>query len=357
MSKKNLIIAAVALGLIAVLVQVFSSDKNKKADSRIDLALAEVNLVESTDEVVIEDSASALHLVKRNKDWFVSEKDDYPVDMKKLVDLFDKLTTYRVASLVTRDSERLAHFKLYYPKEGDNTGSTGTQVLLKGSGKTEFKMVVGKNRDSVSSGSNSQAAADGTYIRIGDEKKVFLIKENLAFNTDIDDWLNKTLVNIDEDRIKMIRFETQNGHFAFSREKKEDQLKLKRDSKKEKTNQSEISAITSELKDFSIETVIKKTSPIQKKLSLKSDISVELFDESVFSFQLLEKSKADPLKKDKEAREKTYYVNVLPSTSAASKEKWRSLYSLSEKWLFEIDEWQAKKWLKSRKDFISSDDS
>lgn len=355
MSKKNLIYTALILAVIAVAIQYFSDSQQKKSDPRLGLPLAEDNLIETIDEIILEDAKTAIHMKKKEDQWLITEKDNYPADIEELIKLLDNITTYKIASLVTRNPDRLAHFKLKSKKESDSDEkSTGTLLKFKGDNQDIFQIIVGKNRDSVSSRENAPTYPDGTYVRIGDESTVYLIKENLTLDTDLDNWMQKVLVKLEKDQIKSIKYQTPEARFIIERESKDQKLSVPDLEDDKKMNDSEISEALTELERFSIQQILPRNQQLETELELKSAVSVELFDKSSFDFQLLTKTETDPLQKKEDPEKTVYYVKILPSSAEIAKQKWQPIYTLAEKWLFELEEWKAKKWIKTREDFVVS---
>jgi uncharacterized protein DUF4340 len=199
MSKKNLLIAAALLVSIAVFVQLYSKKSKRSGDSPVGSTLASVDLADTTDEIVIENSKSATHLKKNGDEWVITDKSNFPVDTQKLVALLENVTTYRIASLVSKDKNRLAHFKLQTKTESSNDETTGTALSFRSKGKTLFSMVAGRNRDSISSNPKQPSRPDGTYIRIGLQGVVYLVKENLSFETNKDEWMRTVLLSLNEE--------------------------------------------------------------------------------------------------------------------------------------------------------------
>ena len=356
MLKRNLIIIAVVLGVLALAAQYISSPKKGLRDSRINKTLASVDLVEKVDEIVIENNDSIIHLQKIGNNWRIKEKDGYLVNVQEILTLLEKITSYKVASIVTQNKDRLAYFKLLYKTEGGDSKSVGSQLILKAEQKPLYTLLVGRHRDSISKSSNVPSYPDGTYIRIGDDVSVFLIKENLALDLNPNAWVQKKLVMIEEDQIKAVRYETQTDRFILSRESKERNLVLSGLGKDEKTSDFERSTMVNALKEFTVDDVISRNQKLESGLEMKSDVSVELFDQSIFEFQVFAKTVSDPLKKKESEKKLTYYLKLVVPPSEVSQKKWEAIYSLADKWLFEIEEWRAKKWLKSRKEFITAED-
>jgi len=210
MSKRNLIIIAVVLVVFALGIQFFSSSKNSRRDSRIGVTLVDSDIVESIEEIVIEKDTAALHLQKQDNLWRIKEKNGYPANVKDILTLIQNITSYKVASIVTENPNRLAYFKLLNKSESGDKSSQGSLLTFKSGDKPIFELLVGKHRDSIDKGSDAPAYPDGTYVRLGDSKSVFLIKENLDLNADAGTWMQKQLAIIEEEQIKAVRYETQN---------------------------------------------------------------------------------------------------------------------------------------------------
>jgi len=351
MKKKNLLIIAIALVIAAVLLQTRNDSDQPAQDPRLSQPLYSGQQLETIDEVVIEKPGAMIHLLKKDGEWIIPKQDNYPVNSKALLELMDKLTSYRPAALITREADRLGHFRLLPPTETKTGDTEGTKLSLKSAGNVVFSLLLGKHRTAAASGSGSPPRDDGTYIRLGDEAAVYLIKENLDLDVEADPWMMKSLVRIEQDQIKAIRYETPLTRFVLERQQKEQELEIAHDKEKEKINAYERSGILAELKDFTIDGVVPRKPELESRLELKSDISVELFDGAVFAFQLLGQTKTNPLAKDAKP-ETTYYINLLPSTDPVSRNKWASVYYLRDMWLFTIDDWKARKWLKTRQDFV-----
>ncbi len=355
MSKRNLIIAAALLIAIAIFVNLYSKKSRQKADSPIGKQIASIELVETIDEIVIQKQQSALHLQKKANRWLIKEKNEFPANTQKLVELLDSITTYRLASLITKDKNRLAHFGLLFNSEGKNDGEkAGTQLLLKSGGNVVFKMIAGKNRNSVSSNPNLPSRPDGTYVRIGETAAVYLVKENINFQTEIVEWIQKILITTNKAQIKSIRLEGPGTQVLFDKENSDKKLIVTGLSVSELTDEGAVKDMLDELEALSISNAIQRNSDLENKLGLKSTISVALFDGSKLTFQILVKTQKKPLEKDKDNVEEIHYLDLLSASAAGNNSDWNALNELGKLWLFELEEWQAKNWLKTKKDFTKA---
>jgi hypothetical protein len=348
MSKKNLLIIAVLLVAIAAFVQLYSKRDRRQGDSPVGKAIASVGLVEKIDNISINKGDKTIHFQKQADRWVTVEKNMFPVDMEELLKLLDNITSYRIASLVTSDENRFPDFKL-------TKASGGITLTLKSGDKDVFHMVVGKNRASASTGNAAPGRPDGTYIKIGDQKAVFLIKENLDIEADINSWIKKTLFSLARKQVKSLRLESPSAQLSFSREDAKSDLSLAGLAKTEVQNQQPVKNLLEELESFEISDALAPKDISEKELQLKSAITVGLFDGSTLGFRILVKSKKNPLAENKEDKEElTYYVKLVELNPAEKNASWGQLEELGKKWLFEIDDWRAENWLKARKDYIKS---
>ena len=355
MSKRNLIIAAALLIIIAIFVNLYSKKNKRPGDSPIGKQIARTELVETIDEIVIEKQETALHLHKKAHRWLITEKNEFPANTQKLVELLDSITTYRLAALVTKDKDRLAHFGLLLNEEAKNgEGTTGTQLVLKSKGKVVFKMIAGKNRDSVSSNPNLPSRPDGTYVRIGETAAVYLVKENINFETQLDAWVQKVLITMNKDQIKSVQFESPGSRLRFERENSDKKLLVTDLSSSEITDEEAVKEMLDELETLSVYNAIQRNSDLENRLGLKSEISVTLFDGSKLNFQILVKTEKKTLEKDKDNVVETHYLNLLSASPAGKNADWKEINELGKSWLFELEKWQATNWLKTKKDFTKA---
>ncbi len=357
MAKRNLIIAASVLIILAAVSQLITQQNNKTTDDKVGNYIFSSALISSFDEVIIEDMKEHVHLNKNGDQWTVAEREGFTANNNDLVKIVDELTNYKVAALVTKDKKRLDYFKVKYKTEsGSNENTTGTQLILKGSGKEVFKMIAGKQRDSKPANPESPPHPDGTYVRIGEAETVYLIKENLNLETNPDEWIDKSIFKVGKDEVKSIRYELTNDRFELKREEKGKKLELVGLGKDEKTSDYEQSSLLTDLEDYKIDEIIKKSSQPEKELALKSVITVATFDDETLEFQLLAKEEIDPLEKDESKKKKsTYFIKVPSPTNPSETSRWKNIHQLGQKWLFKLDEWQAKRWTKTKKDFTTSD--
>lgn len=341
MSKRNLVIAAAALCILAVVTHFAGKSRNPDASTpRIGKSILNTEITEQLDSIKIDSTDSHVELVKKDGIWSIADSDGFPVNLEKLLQITENLTSYKVASLVTKDPERMTHFEVNY--KGEKGTLKGTQIVFENKGAVTFKMVVGKNRNSAS---GTPGASGGTYIRIGDEPVVYLIKEALYLDADPNDWTQRHLFKVDKEEIQSVNFKTASAEYSLFRKDAKAKFSLADLKAGETFNDDTMSDVFIEFKDFNFRKYIEKTSTDTfKGLREKSVVTIATLEGAKLSFKLFEKK----LKKD----ESNYYVEILPSDNATNLKRWKSAFELGKRWIFEISNWKAERWFRDRDKYI-----
>ncbi len=355
MSKKNLLIIAGVLVVLAFVSQWFTQSGNKSKDEKIGQPILEAALVEAFDELILEDSKGVVRIKKAGDTWGVQEKNNYPVDMGKMMELVGELTQTKVASLVTKDEKRLAHFKVVYRNsEGGDNNTAGTQLTLQSEGKVVFKMMAGKKRDSKSSQANMPTHSDGQYIRIGDQKSVYLSKNDFILETDPKEWIKSTLFSIDKKEIEAVQFKSKSDSFELKRAEKGKELLVSTMKENEEIETYERNSIESDLESFSIEDIFESSLVKRSDLELQSTVTVNLYNDAPLSFNVYRKLLEDPIgpPKKEEEKEYIYFVEFMEVSDLKADSVWNEVQQLGKQWMFKLEEWKANRWIRERSDFV-----
>jgi Domain of unknown function (DUF4340) len=145
-------------------------------------------------------------LKKGASDWLVAER-DYPADSGKIRKLLLDLGALNVV-------EEKTHTQANYPQLGveDTTSpkSTGTRVAVVTPTKV-FELIIGKS-----------SSAKSGYVRVPTSEAALLAAPSLFVDGDPKHWLDHTLIDIRQERIKEIEEKPAEGTaYTVSREKKE----------------------------------------------------------------------------------------------------------------------------------------
>ncbi len=351
MSKRNLVITAAVLVALALVSQWFGRSENNKQDAKIGSPILASSQVDAFNEVILQNSSGKTTIQKKEDSWVLAEKNSFPANVEKLLELVEKLTVSNVGSLVTKDEKRLAYFKVvYWDDESASIENSGTQLLLNNQGQNIFSMMVGKKRQSKS------GQPDGVYIRVGDDPFVYLIKENLVLETDPIEWIRSSLFKLDKKEVNSVILEVSGDRVKLERKEKGENLELAGLKEGQKTAEYEVSSLLSDLENFKIDNLVAKNEIREKDLSLKSVVTVSVFDSPDLRFNVLSRTLPQEAAAEAEEEEK-YFISLLKSNDPEAQQKWGDIYNLGETWLFEMDDWKAKRWVKVRKDFIEDKDS
>jgi hypothetical protein len=145
-------------------------------------------------------------LKKGASDWMVGER-DYPADSGKVRKFLLDLGALNVV-------EEKTHSAVNYPKLGveDTTSpkATGTRVAVVTPNKV-YELIIGKS-------SNAKSG----YVRVPTTEQALLAAPSLSVDADPKRWLDHTLIDIHQDRVKEMEEKPADGPaYTASREKKE----------------------------------------------------------------------------------------------------------------------------------------
>lgn len=136
--------------------------------------------------------------------WTASDKYDYPVDQDEVRKLIVGLSDMRYVEAKTRREDRLDRLDLGDPKA---EGSDARLVRLEdAAGQVLAEIIIGKERRRYTGGRDA-----GTYIRHSGETQAWLASGGLFVKRRLDDWLDKSLVNIANDSIRRVDIRPASG--------------------------------------------------------------------------------------------------------------------------------------------------
>lgn len=140
---------------------------------------------------------------RKNQQWLLEQKDNYPADAQKIHSWLMTLMNSKVLELKTKNPywhEKLGLFPL-------NTG--GKKVQLQQGEETAFSLFIGNP-----SGLNGL----GTYVRLADDNQALLVSGDLLFSSAEIDWLNREILKIAEQDIHSIIVNNAQEPFTLSQE-------------------------------------------------------------------------------------------------------------------------------------------
>jgi hypothetical protein len=195
----TLLIAAVAV--IALALYLSASNSGRSGDSLTAGAPVLPGLRSSLNSItevrLIKGDGTRTTLKKREKDWVVAER-DFRADSGRVRKLLLDLSDLSVVEEKTRDPANYAKLGVEDVK-GPNASGTRVELVDPGA-KKNVALIVGKS-----------AGAKSNYVRVPDTEQSLLAGPQIAVETDPRRWLDRTVVDILQDRVKEVAVTPASG--------------------------------------------------------------------------------------------------------------------------------------------------
>jgi hypothetical protein len=145
----------------------------------------------------------AVSLGKKQDQWVVKDRYDYPADFSKIADFVRALQQMKVGSTFEVSEATLKRLKLRHPQATDvPDDEKGILVELKDDvGESLASLVIGSRRDS----DQDEGPPRGQYIRLASEEMVYLVDKVIdSYLQKPEDWLAKLLVDLEDDAVQKV---------------------------------------------------------------------------------------------------------------------------------------------------------
>ena len=174
-------------------------------------------------QIDLRDGKNKTTLQRKDDNWIVVERGNYPADFKAISDLIIKLIDLKVVQAEQIGESLLPRVELVEPAKVKNAGEgAGTQVELKdASGKTLANLVLGKTILKKDPGNPLPNAVDGVpagrYVRLMEKNSVVVVSDPLAnARAQPGAWIDKTFPKVD--RIKTLTAAGPQASWKVTRE-------------------------------------------------------------------------------------------------------------------------------------------
>jgi hypothetical protein len=259
MKTRTLIILLIILGFLAgvgaLIIRLKATDRSKENLGALLLGNLPANEIVS---ITIQGAKDSVSLAKEEDRWIVADRFHYPADFSKIIDLVRRLKEAKIGRQFEASEETQRRLSLKNPDDPDAAEEEkGIRILLSDKQETPLaSLLLGKTRE----GGAERRFPSGQYVRLGKEPKIYLIDQHFAYlQKKPAEWLDKTLVEVDEEEVKKISCMTPDGkktHFAFERSEKEKDLEpvnLPKDRKVKKSALERLSRALSSLRMENVE--------------------------------------------------------------------------------------------------------
>lgn len=219
MGNRNLVFIAVTVVAVvaAVAISQQRAPQTRKETSLLfpDLA-AKVNEVS---ELQIRDALSELTVRRVSGTWRVAEGDDYPALVDKVKQTVVGAADLRVVAEKTQNPD--LHKRLGV-EDLESKGAESHLLTLKSGGEELASFIKGKARRS-----QSPSHSPGFYARLPDQPQALLVEGGLEISTDVAEWIERDIVDIEGVEVSDIRLSHREGpEVVLKRETPEDDLVL-----------------------------------------------------------------------------------------------------------------------------------
>lgn len=207
-ARRVLILLAAGIVVIAFAIWLSSRRNLERATAAGDLVLPglESALNSVTEVRLTKGDQTHTTLKKGASDWVVAER-DYPADSGKVRKFLLDLGALNVVEEKTRNP---ANFPQLGVEDTNSAKATGTRVAVVTPSKVH-EIIVGKT-----------SSAKSGYVRVPTTEQALLAAPSLTVDADPKRWLDHTLLDIPQDRVKEVEVKPSEGPaFTASREKKE----------------------------------------------------------------------------------------------------------------------------------------
>ncbi|MEA3206986.1 MAG: hypothetical protein QOE70_43 [Chthoniobacter sp.] len=239
--------------------------------------------------VLLKTSTAELNLVKKNDEWTVQERADYPANFEPISSLLRKLWDLKTVQEVKVGSSQMARLELVEPGKGD---ASGTLVEFKDKGgKSIGGVLLGKKHMRKSEGGpmgDMGGFPSGRYVMPLGGKKVSLVSESLEeVDPKPENWLRKDFIKIENPKAISVVGPTDAMHWNLTRETASADWKLADAKPEEQVDSSKVSQFGSLLSSPNFKDVL---APDAKAETLGLDkpttATIETFDGFTYTLKI-----------------------------------------------------------------------
>jgi parvulin-like peptidyl-prolyl isomerase len=206
-NKQLLILVIVTVVMVGVTIALHVGSGPGKVEFEPGSRLVQGLAPETIKKVVIKTEDRTITLLAKDKGPVVVEKNNYPADGKKIDELFMACSDIECNELVTANPEN--HDELKVAKAAKDNTDTVEIEFYDEAGKLIVGVIKGKSAES----------SGGAYVRLAGKDDVYTTRKALWLKTAALDYMNKSLVKTDKDKIQKVEVETAKGAYAIERDK------------------------------------------------------------------------------------------------------------------------------------------
>ncbi|MEO5863382.1 MAG: DUF4340 domain-containing protein [Burkholderiales bacterium] len=303
MNRKQFFLLIAVLVILGGLVWALKQrDKTSwsQTESRVGQTLLKNFQVNDVAVIHIDNGHTVVNLVKKEGQWRVSERGDYPANFNMISDLLLRIQDQKIIQSDTISAEQRPPLELIEPNK-DKPSATSIE-MKDGAGKTIAKLLLGKRYTKKGAGGAEMPA--GRYVMVdGDDKTVALI-DNLLLDSEPkpETWLNRDFVRAD--KIKAITFKNNDSSLAWKmvRDQEAGEWRLADAQSNDKFDSTRGTSAVNAISMMSFNDVVASSASLDTGMDKPRIVVAETFDGLTYTFRV-----------GKEASDDNQYVGVTVS--------------------------------------------
>jgi hypothetical protein len=359
-----LLAVAVVAGLAGIYFQVAQSSKWN--DSKTDRTIFQNLPVNDISQIQIRSGSASVTLEKKEDEWRVAERDDYPADFAKIRDLIKTLWELKAGQEMQVGPSQLGRLKVTAPGQSPESG---IEIDLKGAKESQIaSLIIGKSADQ--SNAAAVAATTGRFVYNPAVKdRVYLVSESFSSvdPVSVGSWLDKTFIAPGELKEVDQAAWSNNPGWKVTRKDAKGDWQLEDPQSGESLDKSFSQSLSSFALSF-VDVRPPTVSPDETGLRDPFKISIKTFDGFTYDF-LLGKDGPDktrylrlnvsadlpsvrPADPDEKADDKKKKDQEFDQKNAGLKERLEKEKRL-EKWVYLVPDWHLEQLLKRLNEIVS----
>ncbi|MDQ3624672.1 MAG: DUF4340 domain-containing protein, partial [Verrucomicrobiota bacterium] len=232
--------------------------------------------------VVVKSSGAEVNLVRKDEDWTVQERADYPANFEQVSRLLRKLWDLKTVQNVKAGASQLPRLELVEPGKGDPSGTL--LELKKSDGANLAALLLGKKHLHKSDGEpmgDMPGFPIGRYVMpVGETGKVSLVAEALEeVDPKPERWLRKDFIKIENPKSITLAGQTETQRWALTRESATADWKLADAKPEEQLDTTKVGTFATLFSSASFKDVLAPDAkPEETGLDKPATVTIETFD-------------------------------------------------------------------------------
>lgn len=288
--------------------------------------------MQQLDQLRLKQGDKVLTLKKKEDNWVISEKNDYPLKKEPVRSLLYQLAQAELIEPKTRKQDRYHLLELEDPSKKD---AKSVEVsLFDKEDKTLAQVILGKKRWDAFGSSKS-----GVYVRKPGNDQTWLSSANLSPSLDVKEWVETKFFKFDISKMKELEFKQNNEeNYSITPDSKGNYILSEQGNVRKTKETTDLKDIVNSYNSLELEDVRKLNStPTGKDVSIISLTSVEGL---AVEFRL---------SKDKES----YWLSLNATGDDKAKKEAEAINEKTQGWEYKIPSWKAEAMMKNVKDIIA----